>query len=61
MFNQCPYIKSPYRPVEKAFTTVDIELVFNARRLRKLDDVEQKLTFFLHFFRLKQFENLVSK
>ena len=48
-FNHCPYIKTPYRPIERAFTTVEIDLTFNARRLRKLDDVEQKLILFFSF------------
>ena len=53
-FSHCPYIKTPYRPIEKAFTTLDIEIKFNARRLRKLDDVEQKsFNFFSPFINLK--------
>ena len=45
LFDHCPYIKSPYRPVKHPFFKVDVEIKLGARRLTKLDDVEQKFEF----------------
>ena len=47
-FKQCPDLKSKFRPSQKAGQRIDVSLVFGARRLAKVDDVEQR--FVNHFF-----------
>ena len=48
-FKQCPSFQSRFRPNQRAGEKIDISLMFGARRLVKVDDVEQRFIIFLHF------------
>ena len=39
---RCPFMSSSYRPVEDPDEAVAIEIEFDAKRMMKLDDVDQK-------------------
>ena len=44
-FKQCPNFQSRFRPSQKAGEKIDVSLMFGARRLVKVDDVEQRFVF----------------